>query len=268
MHYSVAQLLTDNTWNNAFSYAERVAHFGKAQIMIPSLKEIISLEEVQLDNEIVFEEMDHQGEVNSCTGLAHIYKLILPNNANNGSPEIYIFDNHNHALYFRSMYVATLKEWETPKILHIDQHSDLKTPPHFFWWEKIPVEWDEIIDEDFLTKKDNLHNADLRREYTNNVCNVGNFIMPFLKAFPFTSFEWIKAEQQLLDYQANFFSHDKLILDIDLDFWAPEMGIDRYQETIVRTKELIAEASLITIATSPYFLDQPMALGILKDLLT
>ncbi len=61
---------------------------------------------------------------------------------------------------------------------------------------------------------------------------------------------------------------DKLLLDIDLDFRAPEMSIGQYEESIEKTRELIAEASLVTIATSPYFLDQSKALEILQDLLS
>jgi len=61
---------------------------------------------------------------------------------------------------------------------------------------------------------------------------------------------------------------DKMILDIDLDFRAPEMSIEKYEETIKKTRALMEEASLITIATSPYFLDQNIALKILHDLFT
>lgn len=60
---------------------------------------------------------------------------------------------------------------------------------------------------------------------------------------------------------------DKLLLDIDLDFRAPEMNIEKYKATIEKTKEIMEQAELITIATSPYFLDQQRALEILKDLL-
>ncbi len=52
-------------------------------------------------------------------------------------------------------------------------------------------------------------------------------------------------------------------LDIDLDFWAPGMGTD-LEKTIPLVRSLIREASLVTIATSPYFLDQTRALELLN----
>jgi hypothetical protein len=45
------------------------------------------------------------------------------------------------------------------------------------------------------------------------------------------------------------------------------MSIENYQKTIDITKELIKKSRVVTIATSPYFLDQNLALKLLKDLL-
>lgn len=56
------------------------------------------------------------------------------------------------------------------------------------------------------------------------------------------------------------------ILDIDLDFRAPEMSIEGYKKTINITKNLIKNSRVVTIATSPYFLDQNIAIKIIKDL--
>ena len=54
------------------------------------------------------------------------------------------------------------------------------------------------------------------------------------------------------------------IFDIDLDFRAPEMGISNFEQTIKNTKNLISSAKMVTIATSPYFLDQKQALELIK----
>jgi hypothetical protein len=52
-----------------------------------------------------------------------------------------------------------------------------------------------------------------------------------------------------------------------LDFWHPDMSIEKYQKTIDITKALIKNSRIVTIATSPYFLDQKLAIKILKELL-
>jgi hypothetical protein len=72
--------------------------------------------------------------------------------------------------------------------------------------------------------------------------------------------------------ESSFFSvgKDKLlksgyILDIDLDFWAPEMGIN-FQKCLPKLRLLTEKASAVTIATSPYFLDQKRALEIIEEI--
>jgi hypothetical protein len=54
------------------------------------------------------------------------------------------------------------------------------------------------------------------------------------------------------------------ILDIDIDFWAPEMGIEEFDRSIEKTRQLIAGASIVTIATSPCFIDQERAVEIVR----
>jgi hypothetical protein len=44
------------------------------------------------------------------------------------------------------------------------------------------------------------------------------------------------------------------------------MSIQKYQKTIEITKKLIQNSRVVTIATSPHFLDQNLAIKILKDL--
>mgnify|MGYP005672046545 CR=1 FL=1 len=73
----------------------------------------------------------------------------------------------------------------------------------------------------------------------------------------------MRSEQALLALQI---PSTDFILDIDLDFWAPEMSISEKNKTIEKTKELIHQASLLTIATSPYFLEQEVALKLLQEL--
>jgi len=45
------------------------------------------------------------------------------------------------------------------------------------------------------------------------------------------------------------------------------MSIEKYQKTIDITKNLIKNSRVVTIATSPHFLDQNLAIKILKDLI-
>lgn len=153
----------------------------------------------------------------------------------NSNQAIYIFDNHNHSLKY---WIDEYKQWNIPfwfDLIHIDQHTDMNTS-----------EFDLDIQNPNL-----------------DVYNVWNFIQPAIKSWLINRVEQINTEYKLL----NFHIHEEnLVLDIDLDFRAPEMSIEKYVETIEKTKNLISKSRVVTIATSPYFLDQKLAIKICKDL--
>ena len=149
---------------------------------------------------------------------------------------IYIFDNHNHALKY---WIDEYKYWNIPfwfDLIHIDQHTDMN-----------PSEFELDLDNPNL-----------------DVYNVWNFIQPAIKSWLISKVEQINTEYKLLSFQTN---ENDLILDIDLDFRAPEMSIEKYSETIEKVKNLISKSRVVTIATSSYFLDQNLAIKICKDLL-
>lgn len=149
---------------------------------------------------------------------------------------IYIFDNHNHSLKYR---IEEYKLWNIPfwfNLIHIDQHTDMNSSEF----------------------KLDLDNPNL------DVYNVWNFIQPAIKSGLINKVEQINTEYKLLNFQTN---EKDLILDIDLDFRAPEMSIERYSETIEKTKNLISKSRVITVATSPYFIEQNSAIKICKELL-
>ena len=79
----------------------------------------------------------------------------------------------------------------------------------------------------------------------------------------------ILSEYSLLDYDITTLDTHSVVLDIDLDFWAPEMGIEYYYQTIKKVRQLIAlpDVRCITIATSPTYIHQQRALQVLHDLL-
>ena len=154
----------------------------------------------------------------------------------NPNQSIYIFDNHNHALKYR---YNEFKEWNISfwfNLIHIDQHTDM-----------------------------NLSEFELDLKNPKfDVYNVWNFIQPAIKSWLINNVEQINTEYKLLHFQTD---ENNLILDIDLDFRAPEMSIEKYSDTIEKTKELISKSKVVTIATSPYFLNQNLAIKVCKELL-
>lgn len=241
MSYSTSKIITQNTWNNALSFDQRKRIFGKATNFIPSLKQIHHISEIELGTHIVMEEVDQYGKSQSHTGLAHVYQLMWH------STPIVIFDNHNHALYFRLTWKQS-HNIDGPILLdHIDQHSDLNTP-------------------DIMLEEHKLDNEAYIYDYVQHQCQISNFINPFLHCFPETQFQWIKTQDELLDHTHSPWT--PYILDIDLDFRAPEMNTSQLHGTIARTQDLISQADLVTIASSPMFIDQSHAIDLLHTLFT
>jgi hypothetical protein len=162
------------------------------------------------------------------------------------SQRIYLFDNHNHALFFR--YQEYLTSRKICKVIHIDQHSDL--------WENQ------------FSLPDDLLAADRSPEvfqFTQKYCNVGNFLPPALKSGLISEVIQIRSESVFFALRENFLK-ESYILDIDLDFWAPEMSID-LQKCLPQLKLIAENAVAVTIATSPYFLEQKKALQMVEEIL-
>jgi len=194
-----------------------------------------------LGSKIVFEEVSKDQKLQSFVGLQNFVKLDFQ-----GKP-IYVFDNHNHALSFWGQSRIDQDFDSGVDLIHIDQHSDLNQP------SKLPDFG--LSDPDFINK---IHT------YTNTVANVGDFIVPSQAIALTGKCHQIRTEYGLLHFDIPDFDY---ILDIDLDFRAPGMSISNHKQTIQQAKKLIQKAKCITIATSPYFLDQKLAIKTLNELL-
>jgi len=216
------------TGNNIFSYEER----ENKKIYVPKLIEG-TLDDVSVGEEIVFNEIDEDIEI-KAKGLKNmvIYKY--------QDKDIYIFDNHNHAFYF---WIKSLEKGNFTKgckLVHVDQHKDTREPQDY----NVDI---EDIDDVF--------------RYTNEVLNVGSFIKPALKYNIFSDVIIIDSS-----YGFNLEIEGEFVLDIDLDIFSKDMDYIPYNLKISKIKELIKKAKVITIASSPFFIEQDYAIKVLKEL--
>ena len=214
--------------NNIFSYEER----ENKKIYVPKLIEG-NLDDVKIGDEIVFNEIDEEKEI-KAKGLKNMVKY------NIDQKDVYIFDNHNHALYFWIKSLKKDKFNKGCKLVHVDQHKDMREPDDY------SVNMDSI--EDVFT-------------YTNEVLNVGNFIQPALKHNIFSEVVIIDSSYGFdLDIKGEY------VLDIDLDIFSKDMDYIPYEIKICKIQNLIKKAKVITIASSPFFIDQEYAIKVLKEL--
>lgn len=164
------------------------------------------------------------------------------------TPEIIVFDNHNHALYF---WCEAIQRWILDshfELIHIDEHSDL-------WENKNELDLDQSI-------------MDLKYtwNFTNFSCNVGNYIQPALKCWLIKNMIRIENEYQI-DAYLNYIPDTNSILNIDLDIFAPELDHIPEDKKIQIIRNLIQKVKYVTIATSPYFIEQWKALQMLAKIL-
>lgn len=89
--------------------------------------------------------------------------------------------------------------------------------------------------------------------YTNFVLNVGNFIPPLLKTNIFKSYYCVDSSYTLEQIASVDLSD--MVLDLDLDFFSKDMDYIPFKKKKNIVKELIQKSKLITIATSPYFIE-------------
>jgi hypothetical protein len=214
--------------NNKFSYNERT----KKEIYVPKLIQG-NLDDVLLGEECVFSEVDEDKEINAL-GLKNMVMY------NFDDKDIYIFDNHNHAFYFWMKSLKNKKFTKGCKLVHVDQHKDMREPDNY-----------EV----------NINDLDDVFRYTNEVLNVGNFIKPALKHDIFNEVIIIDSS-----YGFDLKIEGEFVLDIDLDIFSKDMDYIPHNLKIKKIQELIKNAKVITIASSPFFIEQDYAIKVLKEL--
>jgi hypothetical protein len=185
----------------------------------------------------------------TCFGLKNLYELDWK------WKKIFLVDNHNHVFYFwyfaRSQGIIS----DGALLYHIDEHADTRDP-----WE-------------YLLKPDS---EDLQKvfEYTNFFLNVGNYIIPAQKEWLIWEVLQIRSEEALREYIQTPLSilsweerwNRNIILNLDLDFFEPELDFIDYDLKKQVILDIAKKADLITVCTSPYFIEQSRALDIFRDL--
>ena len=224
--------LTESVGNNAFSFAER-SH--KKIYVAPLMKG--DLDDLAVGDHWAFSEILDGREAN-CLGLKNF--LFIQNN----QKDIFIFDNHNHAFFFWMTAFLSKRFPKGIKLVHVDQHSDLRVPSHNL----------NLSVVESLTFKDIFH-------YTNDVLNVGNFIKPALAAGIFSEVEIVSSRES---FGKRF--KEPIVLDLDLDIFAPSMDYIDFGLKAEAIQSYLQVAQVITIATSPFFMEQSAAIQIIKDL--
>ena len=167
-------------------------------------------------------------------------------------PPIFVFDNHNHSITFRYNIIYS-KNNNDVNLIHIDQHSDNRENKNHLELNRKEKGLEKVFN------------------FCNQKCNVGNFIPPALESRIISN--QIQIRSTIALENLNVDKNQNFILDIDLDFcldWINRDIINKGSVKLLKDKfdEIWKYALWITIATSPYFLNQELAIKIVEELLT
>ncbi|MDC0506092.1 UPF0489 family protein [Candidatus Gracilibacteria bacterium] len=240
--YSKPFYITENIGNNAFSFDKR----DNKQLYVPSIKKISSLDDIEFGDEVVFEDYNiyKDTQLDSCKGIKNFYEFDWE------GKKIYLFDNHNHAYFF--WYLARDKGYikDNAKLYHIDEHSDMRDVDEY-------LVKPESLDIDKIFQATNFSNI-----------NVGNYILPAQKEGIIGEIVQIRNEDNLKEYQDTHMKmrENNIILNLDLDFYQPDLDFIDYELKKQVTLDAARKADVITVATSPFFIEQGLAIKVFKDL--
>lgn len=230
--------ITKPVWNNAFSYNERI----NKKLYVPNLIEIDSFDDIEFWTEIAFDDFDFNDNLSTNYWLKNFYKIKWK------WKNIYLFDNHNHAFYF---WYLSRNEWiikDNNILVHIDEHADTRD------------------NKKYISKDDS---ADLQKvfEFTNNILNVWDYIIPAKEEWIIWKIIQIRNETNLLEYSE--FDKTKnwnIILNLDLDFFQPDLDFINYDLKKKVILDVANKSSIITVSTSPFFINQKLAIKVFKDI--
>lgn len=236
--YQYQRFLNEATGNNAFDYENRCETQPEPTISIAALqsfdKASDALQQLQISHHPAFE-LYEDNQVKSFHGLKNF--LLFPAPLTN-SP-VFVFDNHNHAFFFWHWWTSLQKLPHPFTLIHVDQHKDMRLPATFL----SPTEAQDINQLD---------------QYTTNILNVGNFITPALKTGLIKDIIMVDSTQSLQNLLDQPLP-EHFILDIDLDFFSPELDWLDNNLKLEVVKKALPAAKIVTIATSPYFMNQALA---------
>jgi hypothetical protein len=217
-------------------------------LWVAPISKVNHYENLEIDGEhFAFAEKNENWEIEYFHGLKNFLWI-----EKSYFPPVFIFDNHNHAIVFRYNIINS-KKIKNTELIHIDQHSDNRENKNHLELNRKENELEKVF------------------KFCNEECNVGNFIPPAIESWIISNQIQVRSITALQNLKID--KNQNFILDIDLDFcldWVDRNKIN--SETVNLLKEKFDEiwnfALCITIATSPYFLNQEEAIKIVEGLLT
>lgn len=207
--YSHPLQIREPLGNNFFSHEKRT----EKTINIPAMIEG-NLHAISESQQYSFVEFDDQEIERKCKGIRNFIR----------NENTFLFDNHNHSYYFFRIFLEE-NNIDTINFVHVDQHKDMRKPEinfnQYVQNLKPEIEFEKLgfSKEEYqkLKKKTSFEKISKWFLYTQNMLNVGNFIVPLQEEGLIKKLVIIDSE-----YSMDSLRLDNLgdyVLDLDLDFF-------------------------------------------------
>lgn len=253
--YADGAFLKPGIGNNAFSFQKKA---DRNPLQITPLR-IGKVEELVMGKQVAFQDFDGEDWL-ECVGLeSAILCLDYP-------IPLYIFDNHNHVFYAwaEALKMGWFEKGAT--LVHMDEHFDAGEPV-------IPPN-----PQPLTRGADQLHNwqivlDDLENvwNYTNEVLQIATYIKPALKLGMFSEcVNYVESTHFEMDGSSprqggqGVALGSQNVINLDIDVFHEDMSHISWKEKMDVLKYYLPQTKLITIATSPYFIDQKKAIELVK----
>lgn len=239
--YTNGRYLPAGCGNNAFSMDRRPV---RDLLTVTPLK-VGSLADLTVGRHVALQEYNRE-EWQECVGLETAVLCL------DHPVPVYVFDNHNHAFY---AWCEALKMGWTERgslLVHMDYHPDDLHPT------------DAHVDVTNL--------ADVWR-YTNEVLQVATFVQPAILLGLFSNRVDFVEDRDFLSAPAvgGLAAVSRgVVINLDLDVFRDALDQAEIDRKVDLLRAYIPQARLITMATSPYFIRQELAVrlagSVIKDL--
>lgn len=181
---------------------------------------------------------------------------------------VYIFDEHNHAFFAWCEALTEGNIQRESTLIHIDAHSDGYEPSFFLppnWNLKQAAEYAQFLEIDTFI------NPAIKLGIVKDIHFVEHYHNEVKAIFDYNSSKL--SVQRSDNYDPFSFAirlqldPRKPIVDLDLDFFEHNGGYGCEASEIASIRELMSRAGVVTMATSPGFINQHKAIALVKELL-
>ncbi len=214
--------------NNAFSYTRKP---DRPELLSTPLREGL-LNDLQVGSQVVFHDFDEDTWVEHVGLKEGIFTNEYP-------IPLYVVDNHNLAFW---CWADAHQRGYLPmgsSLVHIDAHYDDRFPSSF------AVDIQDMQDVE---------------RYTHQVLQIATFIQPALHHGLFEDVQYYVESSEFDQPLPDLLPGRQYVIDLDLDVFCDEMSHVQWKQKIEVMKHFLPQTCAITMATSPFFIDQQKAI--------